>query len=85
MDSIAIGYAGELARWGIDTSIIVPGAFTKGTNHFAHAGAPADKVRAEEYAKGPTANIPDVAMKGAAGLEPALASAAKMRSPEVGV
>jgi hypothetical protein len=23
---------------GIETSIIVPGAFTQGTNHFAHAG-----------------------------------------------
>src|SRR5258708_35043340 len=34
MDSLAVSYAGELARWGIETSIIVPGAFTKGTNHF---------------------------------------------------
>ena len=38
MDALAVSYAGELARWGIETSIIVPGAFTKGTNHFAHAG-----------------------------------------------
>ena len=57
-------YAGELARWGIETSIIVPGAFTKGTNHFAHAGAPADKARAAEYASGPTRDIPDVSLKG---------------------
>src|SRR4051794_1328968 len=41
MDSLAVQYARELARWGIETSIVVPGAFTKGTNHFAHAGAPA--------------------------------------------
>jgi NAD(P)-dependent dehydrogenase (short-subunit alcohol dehydrogenase family) len=39
MDALAVLYARELARWGIETSIIVPGAFTKGTNHFAHAGA----------------------------------------------
>lgn len=75
MDALAVSYAGELARWGIETSIIVPGAFTKGTNHFAHAGAPADKGRAEEYAKGPTADLPEVALKGLAALEPADADA----------
>ena len=42
MDSLAVSYAGELTRWGIETAIIVPGAFTRGTNHFAHAGSPAD-------------------------------------------
>lgn len=71
MDALAISYAGELARWGIETSIVVPGAFTKGTNHFAHAGSPADKARAKEYAEGPNANIPDIALKGLAALEPA--------------
>jgi len=70
MDSLAVSYAGELARWGIETSIIVPGAFTKGTSHFAHAGAPADKARAEEYANGPTADFGEVAFKGLAALEP---------------
>jgi NAD(P)-dependent dehydrogenase (short-subunit alcohol dehydrogenase family) len=57
MDSMAVTYAGELARWGIETSIIVPGAFTKGTNHFAHSGAPADKARAAEYEAGPYAGF----------------------------
>jgi NAD(P)-dependent dehydrogenase (short-subunit alcohol dehydrogenase family) len=75
MDSLAVSYAGELARWGVETSIIVPGAFTKGTNHFAHAGAPADEVRAAEYASGPTRNIPDVAIKGLSALEPSDADA----------
>ncbi|GAA4715514.1 NADP-dependent 3-hydroxy acid dehydrogenase YdfG [Promicromonospora umidemergens] len=42
MDSLAVSYAGELARWGVETSIVVPGSFTSGTNHFAHAGHPAD-------------------------------------------
>ncbi len=42
MDSLAVSYARELALWGIETSIIVPGAFTQGTNHFAHAGSPDD-------------------------------------------
>jgi NAD(P)-dependent dehydrogenase (short-subunit alcohol dehydrogenase family) len=71
MDALAVSYAGELARWGIETSIIVPGAFTKGTNHFAHSGTPADTARAEEYARGPTADFGEVAFKGLAALEPA--------------
>ncbi len=49
MDSLAVQYARELARFGIETSIVVPGAFTRGTNHFAHAGSPADKARLAEY------------------------------------
>ena len=40
MDALAVQYARELSRWGIETSIIVPGAFTSGTNHFAHSGKP---------------------------------------------
>jgi NAD(P)-dependent dehydrogenase (short-subunit alcohol dehydrogenase family) len=71
MDALAVSYAGELARWGIETSIIVPGAFTKGTNHFTHSGSPTDTARADEYAKGPTADLPDIALKGLAALEPA--------------
>jgi NAD(P)-dependent dehydrogenase (short-subunit alcohol dehydrogenase family) len=70
MDSLAVSYAGELARWGIETSIIVPGAFTRGTNHFAHAGKPADTQREKEYAAGPNADLPNAALKGLAALEP---------------
>jgi NAD(P)-dependent dehydrogenase (short-subunit alcohol dehydrogenase family) len=53
MDALAVIYARELSLWGIETSIIVPGAFTKGTNHFAHAGKPADEARLAEYEAGP--------------------------------
>src|SRR3954452_20765976 len=49
MDSLAVSYAAELARFGIDTSIVVPGSFTSGTNHFAHAGHPADTEIADAY------------------------------------
>src|SRR6185437_15514238 len=45
MDALAVQYARELSRWGIETSIVVPGAFTRGTNHFAHSGKPADTAR----------------------------------------
>ena len=71
MDSLAVSYASELARWGVETSIIVPGAFTKGTNHFVHSGSPADQARAAEYNEGPYAGVPDQALKGLAALEPA--------------
>ncbi len=71
MDSLAVSYAGELARWGVETSIIVPGAFTKGTNHFTHSGKPADEARAAEYEAGPNAGMPEIALKGLAALEPA--------------
>src|SRR5712672_535790 len=53
MDALAVVYARELARWGIETSIIVPGAFTGGTNHFAHSGSPVDVARVAEYEAGP--------------------------------
>jgi NAD(P)-dependent dehydrogenase (short-subunit alcohol dehydrogenase family) len=49
MDALAVSYASEIIRFGIDTAIIVPGAFTSGTNHFAHAGAPADADRTDAY------------------------------------
>ena len=71
MDALAVSYSTELALWGIETTIMVPGAFTKGTNHFAHSGVPADTARAAEYETGPYAGIADKALKGLASLEPA--------------
>jgi NAD(P)-dependent dehydrogenase (short-subunit alcohol dehydrogenase family) len=48
-DALAVSYAGELIRFGIETTIVVPGAFTSGTNHFANAGTPEDSKRADAY------------------------------------
>ena len=61
---MAVSYAGELARWNIETSIIVPGAYTSGTNHFAHAGRPLDEARTQEYSTGPTSTLADDIMHG---------------------
>lgn len=61
MDSLAISYAGELARWGIETVIVSPGVYTSGTNHFAHADHPADDPRVAEYAEGPTRDLAEQA------------------------
>jgi NAD(P)-dependent dehydrogenase (short-subunit alcohol dehydrogenase family) len=85
MDSLAVSYASELSRWGIETSIIVPGAFTKGTNHFVHSGSPADKVRAAEYETGPYAGVADKALRGLAALEPADADVAEVAEAIVAV
>jgi NAD(P)-dependent dehydrogenase (short-subunit alcohol dehydrogenase family) len=75
MDAMAVVYARELTRWGIETSIIVPGAFTGGTNHFAHSGSPADKTRAAEYEAGPYAGFGDEITKAFAAIVPADADA----------
>jgi NAD(P)-dependent dehydrogenase (short-subunit alcohol dehydrogenase family) len=51
MDSLAITLSYELARFGVETSIVVPGAFTSGTDHFPSAGKPADATTAAAYAR----------------------------------
>ncbi|ESJ21485.1 oxidoreductase [Cupriavidus sp. HPC(L)] len=76
MDALAVSYAGELARWGIETAIIVPGSFTKGTNHYAHAGRPADTDRLAAYDGGPYRGLEDQLLRGMAALEPKDADAA---------
>ena len=70
MDSLAVLYARELARWGIETTIVVPGAFTRGTNHFAHSGRPADAQRAAEYEAGPYAGFGEQVQKAFAAIVP---------------
>jgi len=51
MDSLAVSLSYELTRFGIETSIVVPGAFTAGTEHFPKAGKPADEATAAAYAR----------------------------------
>ena len=57
MDALAVQYARELSRWGIETSIIVPGIFVRGRDHFSRFEKPADAARAAEYEAGPYAGI----------------------------
>lgn len=70
MDALAVQYSRELARWGIETTIVVPGAFTKGTNHFAHSGRPADQARVAEYEAGPYKNFAADVQKAFAAIVP---------------
>ncbi|TFV41492.1 SDR family NAD(P)-dependent oxidoreductase [Bradyrhizobium frederickii] len=74
LDALALGYAGELARWGVETTIVVPSAL--GPGHYVRSGRPLDTVRAEEYADGPTADLSEVALSALAQLP------AKDRTPQ---
>jgi NAD(P)-dependent dehydrogenase (short-subunit alcohol dehydrogenase family) len=75
MDALAVQYARELSRWGIETSIIVPGAFTGGTNHFAHSGRPSDQARVAEYEAGPYAGFGEQVQEAFAKIVPPEADA----------
>jgi NAD(P)-dependent dehydrogenase (short-subunit alcohol dehydrogenase family) len=70
MDAIAVQYARKLSRWGIETPIVVPGAFTSGTNHFPHAGKPADEHVVREYDRGPYAGFAERVQKAFAEIVP---------------
>ena len=48
-DALAVSYAAELTRFGIETTIVVPGSFASDTNHFANAGRSADEYIATAY------------------------------------
>ena len=49
MDALATAYQLELSQFGIENTIVVPGAFTRGTNHFADLSQPSDTVVADVY------------------------------------
>jgi NAD(P)-dependent dehydrogenase (short-subunit alcohol dehydrogenase family) len=70
MEQLAISYSAELARFGIETSIVVPGVFTKGTNHFANAMKPDDQARVSEYEKTDGAGLGEAILKATAMTEP---------------
>ncbi len=76
-DALAVSSAAELARFGIDTVIIVPGSFTTGTNHFANAGHPADPRVAEAY-EGLYGGLMDQVARKLADLAPADADPAEV-------
>lgn len=48
-DALAVSYAAELTRFGVETTIVIPGSFTTGTSHFRNAGGPADADVAAAY------------------------------------
>jgi NAD(P)-dependent dehydrogenase (short-subunit alcohol dehydrogenase family) len=50
MDSFAESVAYDVARYGIETSIVMPGPFVEGTAHFPNAEFPHDTATSEAYA-----------------------------------
>ena len=76
-DALAVSYAAELTRFGIETTIVVPGVFTSGTNHFANAGHPADEPVAAAYEQRYAGLMDDVGRK-LAELAPADADAGEV-------
>jgi NAD(P)-dependent dehydrogenase (short-subunit alcohol dehydrogenase family) len=48
-DAFAESTAWEVAAYGIETTILMPGVFTQGTAHFANAQFPADTARTAAY------------------------------------
>jgi len=77
MDALAQSYALEVARFGIETTIVVPGAFTHGTNHFAHSGKPADTHIVSAYETKYAGLMEQVSQK-LAELEPSWADVAEV-------
>ena len=84
MDALASSYALEVARFGIETTIVVPGSFTSGTNHFAHSGSPDDSEVADAYEARYQGLMEQVSQR-LADLEPADADVAKVASAIVDV
>ncbi|PTB66765.1 NAD(P)-binding protein [Trichoderma citrinoviride] len=69
-DALAQSYAAELAPWGIETTIVLPGVFVKGTNHFIDAAKPELKDVEAEYESGPTKGMGEETMTGTARVVP---------------
>ncbi|KAJ9133682.1 Short-chain dehydrogenase/reductase SDR [Pleurostoma richardsiae] len=72
LDALASAYALELSQFGIESTIMVPGAFSKGTEHFRNAGGPSDAEVLAAYrgASSPYNGVEEQSMKGFAALEP---------------
>ncbi|GAW12357.1 hypothetical protein ANO14919_017230 [Xylariales sp. No.14919] len=69
-DNFAQSYSIELAAWGIETTIVSPGVFTQGTNHFQDAIQPGRPDIVQEYEDGPTEGFGEQIMTGTAALIP---------------
>jgi NAD(P)-dependent dehydrogenase (short-subunit alcohol dehydrogenase family) len=84
MDALAVSYAAELARFDIETTIVVPGAFTSGTEHFATGGHPAEQTVVPAYEERYAGMMDQVARRLAA-LAPADADVSQVADAIVAV
>jgi NAD(P)-dependent dehydrogenase (short-subunit alcohol dehydrogenase family) len=51
MDSLAVSTSYEVSQFGIETTIVMPGAFTRGTEHFPNASHASDQDITSAYAR----------------------------------
>jgi NAD(P)-dependent dehydrogenase (short-subunit alcohol dehydrogenase family) len=51
LNAFAESTAWDVAAYGIETTILMPGVFTQGTAHFANAQSPADTARTAAYGR----------------------------------
>src|SRR2546430_452765 len=82
---MAVVYARELSRWGIETSIIVPGAFTGGTNHLAPSRPPPHEARGAQDEARPYAGFGEQVQKAFAAIVPPDADASAVADAIVNV
>jgi NAD(P)-dependent dehydrogenase (short-subunit alcohol dehydrogenase family) len=70
MDALAGQYALELARWGIETTIVVPGGFVRRVARGGDPIHPVDTERKEDYDAGPYRGLAEQIEAGLAELLP---------------
>jgi NAD(P)-dependent dehydrogenase (short-subunit alcohol dehydrogenase family) len=68
LDALAVQYARELSRWGIETSLIVPGLLASEPRHPPRFELPHDAARAAAYDKGLYAGLAQVVEQALSGL-----------------
>lgn len=85
LDALAVQYARELARWGIETSIVVPGVFARGADRSVRSRPPADKARAAEYDAGPYAGCREQVEEALDGIGPQDADPGRVAGAIAGV
>jgi len=85
MDALAVSYSGELSRWGIESTIIVPGAYPKGTSHFADMSHPAREAVAADYYQHSYKGVLEQIVSGITALFPAQAEASEVAEAMVRV
>jgi NAD(P)-dependent dehydrogenase (short-subunit alcohol dehydrogenase family) len=76
-DALAVSYAAELTRFGVETTIVIPCSFTSCTHHFANAAHAADIDVANEY-EAHYAGLMDEVSKKLAEMAPADADPAEV-------
>lgn len=70
LDALAAHYTRELARWGIETTIIVPGMQLHAASRLAGADGPDDASCVEAYETGPSAHLGATIRQAIAALVP---------------